>query len=157
MNIFKKNKESSSTLYNWNQNDDKNKNDQGPPNLDEVFKKFQKQLSSIFGNKKSGGSGGNFNWGNGVNNTGIGFILGLIAVVLVLMIGIMGFYKVNPSEEAAVFRFGKYTNTEGPGPHWVFPFIYRTEIVNTSAVNQKSFEDELITKNVNIVKLSLFI
>jgi len=145
-----------SRLFNWDQNDDKNKNEQGPPNLDEVFKKLQKQLNSIFGNKKPGGPG-NINWSGGSKHPGLGFVVGFIAIILLFMIGIMGFYKVNPGEEAAVFRFGKYVETQGPGPHWVFPFIHRTEIVNTSAVNQKSFEDELITRHVNIVLLSLVV
>jgi len=156
MNITNIIKKPFSRLFNWDQKDDKNKNDQGPPNLDEIFKKLQQQLNNIFGNKKPGGPS-NINWGGSSSQGGAGFLIGIIVVVLIFMIGIMGFYKVNPGEEAAVFRFGKYVETKGPGPHWIFPFIHKTEIINTSAVNQKSFEDELITKNVNIILLSLVV
>lgn len=43
---------------------------------------------------------------------------------------------------------------QGPGPHWIFPLIYSKEIYNIDIVHQRNFEDDLITKEVNIVSVS---
>lgn len=126
------------------------KQDDGLPDLDEYFQKAQKQLKQMFGGKSSGGLGGNDS-----NNGGSTAMLGFAAVILVFIIGIMGFYKVEPGEQAVEYRFGKYIGTQGPGPHWILPVVYSKEIRNTSAIMQRDFVEDLITKEVNIVSVVL--
>ncbi len=57
-----------------------NKNDQGPPDLDEAFKKLQNNLSQMFGGK-GGGSGGSGGGSSLKMNSGM--IGGLIILALI--------------------------------------------------------------------------
>ena len=159
-------------LFSWSENDpddtkdfkpNKDKNDSNPwgkkrnpndglPDLDEVFKQWQKWFKSLFNNKKTSGFGNRY---GSDNNPPGGVFLGLAAALLVVIIGIVGFYKVEPGEEAIEYRFGKYIDRKGPGPHWLLPIIYSKEIHNTSVVHRADFEDDLITKEVNIVSVQL--
>lgn len=151
----------------WNEDDsdkpDKNNNrgnnsgNDGPPDLDEIFKNAQKWLNNTLGSKKNKNAFNGGGLGNDNNNFGKqGAVFGVLAaIVFVIIIAIVGFYKVEPGEQAVEYRFGQYIGTEGPGPHWIFPGIYSKEIVNTSAVYQRKFEDYLITKEVNIVSVAL--
>ncbi len=71
--------------------------DQGPPDLDEAFKKLQAQLAGIFG----GGRGG--------SGTGSGFSLnlfGLILLAVAVIYGALGVYQIDAQERGVIFRFG---------------------------------------------------
>lgn len=133
----------------WNNN--RNRNDDGLPDLDEYFQKGQKWLKQAL----NGGSGGGAFGEGGGSNKATGPLLGLSVVIIAFIIGIMGFYKVEPGEQAVEYRFGKYIATQGPGPHWIFPGIYTKEVRNTSAIMQRDFMEDLITKEVNIVSVVL--
>ena len=71
-------------------------NGSGPPDLDEVFKKFQDQLNKAFGGKKSGSGGGA---GSDTGSTGGGGLnASLIVVIAAIAVGVWlatGFYKIN--------------------------------------------------------------
>jgi len=111
------------------------KNDQGPPDLDEVVKKFQDQVSSIFGGKK-GGKGGDGE-GKGSSSGGSGGKIG-IGVVLggaVFLWGLTGIYIVDEGTRGVELRFGQYNETTQPGPHWHIPSpIDSVEIVDVSQI-----------------------
>lgn len=79
---------------------------QGPPDLDELFKKFNERLRRFTGGRSPGGSGG------------IWLIVGLLVVVWLLS----GFYIVNEGKRGVVLRFGEYQITATPGIHWHLPF-----------------------------------
>ncbi len=105
--------------------------DQGPPDLDEVIRKLSDKFSALLGNRRSGGnnnnSGNNSGGVSGSGITGIGLIVGIIAVIGWLIASI---YIVNEGERGVVLRFGRYLDTTMPGPHLrLFP-IDRVEIVN---------------------------
>jgi len=51
-------------------------------------------------------------------------ILAVIAVVLLLFI--TGYYQVEPDEVGVVQRFGRYSRTTQPGPHFKIPFGVET-------------------------------
>jgi membrane protease subunit HflK len=76
-----------------------NRGDQGPPDLDEAFRKLQAQLAGIFGGAR-GGSGGAP--GGGFNAKIFGVLLGLAAIGY----GALGLYQVDQGEQGVVFRFG---------------------------------------------------
>ncbi|HEX9583023.1 MAG TPA: protease modulator HflK N-terminal domain-containing protein, partial [Gammaproteobacteria bacterium] len=77
-----------------------NRGQQGPPDLDEVLKKLQKQLGRIFGGRGGGiPGGGGFRFGAG-GALGIGGIL-LVAVVVWAVSGI---YIIDPPEQGVVLR-----------------------------------------------------
>ncbi len=122
--------------------------DQGPPDLDEAFKKLQQQLSGIFGGGGSGGggSGGGFN----LNMAGIA-----AAVLVIAYIG-FGVYQVDQQERGVVFRFGKVQeDVVMPGLHWNPPIIDRVELVNVTRLNSKSHKALMLTEDENIVDVSL--
>ncbi|MDH5547126.1 MAG: FtsH protease activity modulator HflK [Gammaproteobacteria bacterium] len=97
---------------------------QGPPDLDEVLKKFQNKLGGIFGGKSTGGGDS----GSGAPGSGA---IGLILVVVVIVWGLSGIYIVEPAERGVVTRFGQYVDTSQPGPHWHIPYpVESVEIVD---------------------------
>ena len=115
----------------------KPKQEQGPPDLDEVVKKLQDRLSGLFGGKGGGGdqgeSGGN---GGGSAATSGGSPIMIIAIGLVLLIayGYACFYVVAPAERAVVLTFGKHTDTTTPGPHWHWVPFQTYELVNVDEI-----------------------
>ncbi|MCP5149505.1 MAG: FtsH protease activity modulator HflK [Ectothiorhodospiraceae bacterium] len=119
---------------------------QGPPDLDEVLRKLQARLSKLLSGKPGSGQSGGDDEGGGPGRGGgggssmgrisaMGF--GAILVALLVAWGMYGIYIVDPSEQAVVLRFGKYQRTEGPGPHWVPPFIETYEKVNVTAIRNR--------------------
>ena len=131
----------------WN-----NQGNQGPPDLDEAFKKLQKSLGGMFGGHKpgSGGSGGvaGINWS----------LFGIIAIVLLVVWGVWGVYTVDQQERGLVLRFGKLQgNIVQPGLHWNPPLIDRVLIDNTTRVRDLQFQEEMLTEDENIVKVSMTI
>ncbi len=111
------------------------KNDQGPPDLDEVVKKFQDQIGKIFGGKgSSGGDGegqGSSSGGSSGGAIGIGVILG----GALFLWGLTGIYIVDEGKRGVELRFGEYSETTQPGPHWRIPYpIDTVEIVDVSQI-----------------------
>ncbi|PLX43387.1 MAG: FtsH protease activity modulator HflK [Deltaproteobacteria bacterium] len=56
---------------------------------------------------------------------GGGFFALIAAVAVLLWLG-SGFYVVNTDEVGVVKRFGKYSHTTDPGPHWHLPYPIET-------------------------------
>lgn len=122
--------------------------DQGPPDLDEAFKKLQQQLSGIFG----GGGGGGSRSGGGFNMN----MVGIVAAVLIIAYIAFGVYQVDQQERGVVFRFGKVQeDVVMPGLHWNPPIVDRVELVNVTRLNSKSHKALMLTEDENIVDVSL--
>ena len=126
-----------------------NKQD-GPPDLDEVFKKLNEKVTSLFGGKGGKSSGGSAQGGA----KGFGFIA---AVVLVLW-GFSGIYIVDEGREGVVLRFGGFDRITSPGPHWYPRFIETVEIVDVERVRSVNIggtthESLMLTKDENIVDI----
>ncbi len=113
---------------------------QGPPDLDELWRDFNRKLGGLFGGKGGGGGGQRrpgFNGGNGGNggfqpdmkNAGMG--MGVIAVVALLIWLGTGFFIVQEGQQAVITQFGKYQSTVNAGFNWRLPYpIQRHELVN---------------------------
>jgi membrane protease subunit HflK len=104
---------------------------QGPPDLDELLREFNRKLNSLFGRRGGGGDepprGGDMKRFGG----GAGLLLGLIVVVWLAS----GFYIVYEGQRGIVLRFGKYVATTMPGPRWHLPYpIESAEVVNVDQV-----------------------
>ncbi len=109
------------------------RNDDGPPDLDELWRRFNDRLNQLFGGKRSGngGSGGSGPSFNGPGAGGIAVIGGIVLAVWLAS----GFYIVDESARGVVLRFGKYAETTEPGLRWRMPFpIESVEVVNISQV-----------------------
>jgi membrane protease subunit HflK len=125
-----------------------NRGDQGPPDLDEAIRKLQGQLSGLFG---GGGSTG------GSSSGGLsGGSIGLLLVVLAGLYTFSGVYQVDEQERGVVFRFGSVMEQEiTPGLHWNPPLIDQVELVNVTQVQSHSHQASMLTKDENIVDISL--
>ncbi|MGH8677222.1 MAG: FtsH protease activity modulator HflK [Burkholderiales bacterium] len=100
----------------------------GPPDLDELWRRLNQRLNSMFGGRRGGGTQAP---GGGRPRGGFGLILALVVLVWLAS----GFYIVDASQRGVVFRFGKYVETTQPGPRWHMPWpIESAEIVNVSEV-----------------------
>lgn len=125
-----------------------NKGNQGPPDLDEVFKNLQKKFGGLFGGKGGGSSKG----GSGSSAGGIG--IGLVIAILLGFWITTGFYKVEEAERAVVFRFGEHVDTKQKGLHWHLPTpIERVEKVDVTKVYTIPLNSTMLTQDENIVDI----
>ena len=120
---------------------------QGPPDLDEAFKKLQKQLAGLFGGGK--GSGGPAKGGLS------GALLGVVLGGILLVWGLMGFYQLDEQERAVVLRFGEYHSTLTPGLQWNPPLVDEVIKVNTTKVRAAGLREVMLTQDENIVEVSM--
>ena len=124
--------------------------DQGPPDLDEAFKKLQAKLNGLFGGSTGGGGGSN------TPNVDIsGGLIALICLVIVAVWAGFGVYQVDEKDRAVVLRFGKYLETYGPGLHWNPPLIDVKFIVRVTEERQYSSRGLMLTEDENIVESPL--
>ncbi len=124
-----------------------NRGNQGPPDLDEVFKNLQKKFGSLFGGK-GGSSGGS------IGSSGSGFGIGLVAAVLLAFWVATGFYKIEEAERGLVFRFGEHVETVQKGLHWHLPVpIERIEKVDVTKVYTIPINSTMLTQDENIVDI----
>ena len=128
-----------------------NRDNEGPPDLDEAFRKLQQNLSQMFG----GGRGGNASGGSssgGINKTLIGFAAA-IALIVYLVLGV---YTVDQQERGVVLRFGEVQEAIVlPGLHWNPPLIDRVMIENVTRVRSRPHQSEMLTEDENIVKVKM--
>src|SRR5258706_469714 len=139
-----------------------NKGKDGPPDLDEIVRKFKQQLFGMFGGKGGGqppsrNPPGMRQWGGG---------LGLVALLAGLVWGAGGLYSGEGGGGGIVLRFGKYPETPVRGPHLRLPYpIESAEVINVaqvrtaevgyrSSVRNKELQESLmLTDDENIVDL----
>lgn len=127
---------------------------QGPPDLDELWRDFNKKLSGLFGGNKNGrgrnnppgggdGSGGGFQ--PDMKSAGIG--AGLIAGVTVLIWLGTGFFIVQEGQQAVITQFGKYNTTVGAGFNWRLPYpIQRHELVVVTQIRSVEVGRDTVIK-----------
>lgn len=113
---------------------------QGPPDLDELWRRFNRRLNEILGSRRAPGAPRP--GGDGERPTGPSLSPGqwrggglLVAGLVVLLWLASGVYIVGPAERGVVLRFGKFAEETGPGPRWHLPWPIETvEVVNVSGV-----------------------
>ncbi len=117
--------------------------DDGPPDLDELWRDFNRRLNRMFG--KGGGQGeppdqrsGRTGGGGPPSFRGAGTGLGLIAGIgLLLWLG-SGFYIIQEGQAAAILRFGQFRYmVESAGFKWRLPYPIETaEMVDVQRLRQ---------------------
>ena len=129
-----------------------NRNDKGPPDLDEVLRKFQSRLSALFGKggRSSGGGGG----GGGKMSAMSG---SLIAIIVLLILAYSSFYTIEAPERGVVLRFGKYQRTSTPGLNFLIPWpVERVLKVNVDQNRSHRLASQaMLTQDENIVDIDL--
>lgn len=153
-----------------------------PPDLDEVWRDFNRRLSGMFGgksgNRGSGnGNGGGFGGGGGgrrgssgggfkAPNVRTGPAFGVVALGGVMLWLATGFYIVQEGQSSIVLRFGEFRTTTSAGFNWRLPYPFEShEIVNLSQIRQVSVgvrgggagnrgrDSLMLTKDENMVDL----
>ncbi len=149
-----------------------NRND-GPPDLDELWRDFNRKLSGLFGGKGGGGGrrddrgaggGGGGNFQPDMKSAGIG--AGLIAAVAALIWLGSGFYIVQEGQQAVVTTFGKYSQTKDAGFQWRLPYpiqahetvavsqLQSVEVGRSGVVQATGLRDSsMLTQDENIVDI----
>ena len=121
---------------------------QGPPDLDELWRDLNRKLSGLFG---GGGGRGPIGGGNGggfqpdMKSAGIG--VGLIGAVAVLIWLGTGFFIVQEGQQAVITQFGRYHSTVGAGFNWRLPYpIQRHELVFVTQIRSIDIGRDVIIK-----------
>ena len=155
---------------------------QGPPDLDEWLRQTAERLRRTFG---GGGSKRGNPWGafqesrdNGGGGGGDGgpsrprelpmnpkIIISLAASAIVLIYLVVGFYTVDASERAILFRLGNPVAVTEPGLRWHLPLVEDYRIINISNVRRSEIgyrdnpknkiprESLMLTDNLNIIDI----
>ena len=128
------------------------RNNDGPPDLDEVFNNLKKKLNGLLGSGKgSGGSGSSS--GGSEDYTGV-IMIAFGALVVVWLLS--GIYIVDEGKRGVETRFGAKTDMTMPGPHWRLPWpIDEVEQVNVEGIRKINHNSSMLTEDENIVSLSL--
>jgi membrane protease subunit HflK len=103
-------------------------NNDGPPDLDELWRDFNRRLNRMFG---KGGGGGEPPRGGGPSQMptmkGAGAGVGLIAGIAFLLWLGSGFYIIQEGQAAAILRFGEFKYmVESAGFKWRLPYPIET-------------------------------
>ena len=142
----------------------------GPPDLDELWRDFNRKLSGLFGGRGSrrgngaGDPGGGPNFQPSLRNAGIGAAL-IAVVVLVIWLG-SGAFIVQEGQQAVVTSFGRYSHTVDAGFNWRFPYPFQahetvnvtqlrsTEVGRASVSQATGLRDSsMLTQDENIVDI----
>jgi membrane protease subunit HflK len=113
----------------------------GPPNLDKLLADFIKKIHAVFQGKTR-----NANWRPSMNQEK-GFLIGILAAVVVVAWFVSGLFIVNPAEQAVILRFGKYSDVLRPGLHWYARFIETKYLVDIQKIYSFSIEGDFLTKS----------
>jgi len=128
----------------WGNSGGNRGSNQGPPDLDEALRNFQKKLSGIFGGGKGGSS----------SSSGGGLGMGVIAVIVLGLWAASGIYKIEQAERGIIMQFGAYKETVQSGLHWHIPRpIQKVIKVNVSKVYSIGVDETMLTQDENIVDI----
>ncbi|HEX5388433.1 MAG TPA: FtsH protease activity modulator HflK [Burkholderiaceae bacterium] len=142
---------------------------QGPPDLDELWRDFNRKLGGLLGGRGGNNNGGGRNGGvppfkPDPKSTGIGAGL-IVGVAALIWLG-TGFFIVQEGQRAVITQFGKYHSTVGAGFNWRLPYpIQRHETVFATQIRSVDVgrdaivratglrESAMLTEDENIVEI----
>lgn len=137
---------------------------QGPPDLDELWRDFNRRLGGLFGGGRGRRPEPNGGMPPDMRSAGIG--IGLIVAVLVLIWLGTGFFIVQEGQQAVITQFGRYKATVGAGFNWRLPYpIQRHEVVSVTQIRSVDVgrdavvkatglrESAMLTEDENIVEI----
>jgi membrane protease subunit HflK len=136
----------------------------GPPDLDELWRDFNQKLGGLFGGK--GGPTPPEPSGGGSDGRAVGIGGGLIAGVAALLWLGSGFFIVQEGEQAVVLTFGRYSSTVDAGIQYRLPAPFQahetisvtqtrsTEVGRNAVVQATGLRDSsMLTQDENIVDI----
>ncbi|MCB1996363.1 MAG: FtsH protease activity modulator HflK [Burkholderiaceae bacterium] len=151
-----------------------NGRNEGPPDLDELWRDFNRKLGGLFGGRgpRGGHNGGERPPGGGggplqppdMKSAGIG--VGLIGGVLLLIWAGSGVFIVQEGQQAVVTTFGRFSHTVDAGFQWRLPYPFqahetvsvtqlRSVDVGRSTVTQATGlrDSSMLTQDENIIDI----
>jgi membrane protease subunit HflK len=141
----------------------------GPPDLDELWRDFNRKLGGLFGGKGGAPRGGAPGDGGpsfqpDMKSAGIG--VGLVAGVVALIWLGSGTFIVQEGQQAVVTSFGKYSKTVDAGLQWRLPYPFQahetvnvtqlrsTEVGRNAVIAATGLRDSsMLTQDENIVDI----
>ncbi len=147
------------------------KSNNNPPDLEELWKNFSKQIRRLFSSYKNQGNHSNNNMIYGSPSPRKTAVTIWIVIFLTISLWFMsGFFIVQEGQVAVITRFGKYFNTVFSGFQWRLPYpIENHEIVNISQLrtfeigfrgssfNKVPSEALMLTNDENIVDMQFVV
>ena len=131
-------------------NGNKGGREQGPPDLDDIFRKLSKKLGGLGGGKGGQGSGSSSQGPRGPMG---GRIVGIVAAAAVIIWAASGFYTIKEAERGVVTRFGKFSHLVEPGLNWKPTFIDNVQAVNVESVRELAASGVMLTSDENVVRV----
>ncbi|MGL4753677.1 protease FtsH subunit HflK [Aeromonas sp. RU39B] len=120
-----------------------NGKNQGPPDLDDMFRNLTRRFGGLFGSgNRSGGEFGKI----GVS---------VAAAVAIVVWVVSGFYTIREAERGVVLRFGNYSHTVEPGLRWKPTFIDKVIPVDVESVRSLPASGFMLTQDENVVRVEM--
>lgn len=120
--------------------------DQGPPDLDEVFKNLMNKFGKFGGGGSDGSSGG-----KSLGGIGIAVILGILVIGWVFS----GFYTIREAERGVVLRFGEFSHFVDPGLRWKPTFVDSVKPVDVQTIRSMPSSGSMLTEDENVVRVEM--
>jgi membrane protease subunit HflK len=98
---------------------------EGPPDLEEMWRDFTRKLSSFFGVGKKGGEPGNGGFQPDARSAGVG--AAVVALIVVVVWLFSGSFIVQEGQRGVVTTFGRYSHTVEAGWGWRWPYPIQAE------------------------------
>ena len=122
----------------------RDKRDQGPPDLDDVFKNLFGKFS-----KMGGGNGGGS--GKSMGKLGVSLLVGLLVVIWF----VSGFYTIKEAERGVVLRFGEFYTEVEPGLRWKPTFVDSVIPVDVQSIRDLDSSGSMLTEDENVVRVQM--
>ena len=149
----------------WNRpgKPDSGKEKDKPADLEEQMRRMQER----FRQRRNGGGGGRKGGGGGrggAGGGGLGRGAGPLGILVIVGVGLLAWLStsivvVDPTQQAAVFRFGKWQANYGPGLHFHLPApleshrLIQVETRNETRIGNTQDESLMLTQDENIVDI----
>lgn len=143
----------------WNRpgKPDSGKEKDQPADLEEQMRRMQER----FRQRRNGGGGGRK---GGAGGGGLGRGAGPLGILVIVGVGLLAWLStsivvVDPTQQAAVFRFGKWQANYGPGLHFHLPApleshrLIQVETRNETRIGNTQDESLMLTEDENIVDI----
>jgi membrane protease subunit HflK len=121
---------------------------QGPPDLEELWRDLNQKIAGLFGKRQGGNGDGKGPPGQPeFRQFGAGALI-LLFVLFAMWIA-SGFFIVDSGQQAVILTFGKFSQIVDNGPHLRAPYPFQShEIVNVSQVRsiEVGFRDSVKSK-----------
>ena len=126
------------------------RNNEGPPDLDELFKNLKDKFGGVLG----GGKGSIPRVPGGSGN--IKGVVTFVVVAALIVWALTGIYIVDEGWRGVETRFGERTVVTQSGPHWHIPYpIEDVEQINVADIRTARKNSKMLTSDENIVVMSI--